>query len=877
MKRTVLCVVFILLFVEAFAQRLSTVAVLPFDAEAGVSPYDASSVSRQFSSELTALEMANVLNSETTGSVIADLDIKANDWKDVRKVRDIGSALKTEYIIRGRMIKEGNQISIYADTLEVSSGKVLSSVKEQAPSAGAIQIYSLCVKTMERVPYPNYMIGKWQSNVSLGDASLVCIIEFKSDRSIVVERFDTYESRNDNSLLYYASGTGSYWFGGHIRRITQFRDRNGEVYREAPVDGSFNLTLNLDNALPNYASIKQERLYLIFGDGRNSFELPAAGLLCGDTPSGVMSYTRFSKISGSASLPRGKGPQPGGEGVSISPLWSQDLNGTVRGTPFLQAESAVVAVEGGIIKSYSRQGTFLWDYNVQANASPYVTRSREAASYVCNAAGKLITVNRVGRELWNLDLGRPISHPVLVGWDGRVFIPAGADLWCRTASGFPLWHINLGSPISVAPILDHAGGLAMVLENRDFVLIDQFSAAEKISLDRFPAAIVPLKDESLPRDQQNSYMLFYSDGKVDKINRNMGAGPSSRLSRVSFPALPAVPAVAAGRDKDAAVALRDGRVLLIAGDNGRVLWSADSNERPSEKGTGNIDAGNSSMTYDERGIFFFSRGGATLFNDDGRRIWMLHLKGATAVPSFSDEGILYSPFQANMLNAFKVENRGRNVPRSLYYGPEPEGKYGLGNPPPSPWANSPDKYREDNVNYMYDTISQATRIGQVGQMEPAYVGYIMEMTAGLLRTPGYSPVRPPVLPPQRVRLIRLLSYMGSRETISFLVNLINRDPEPSIKAACCEAIGRIGVDPSGEAIIAYNVLIAPDNAARDPQTLIAAVSSTAALSRFSGPPMSTAGIRLLQLFTLRDLPTTVKQQARRELDGLRELGMSRSQ
>jgi outer membrane protein assembly factor BamB len=819
--------------------------------------------------------MANILDSETTSGVVAGLGIKANDWRDVRRVREIGNALKTEYIVRGRMIKEGNRITVYADTLEVSSGKVLSSIQEQAPSADAIQIYSLCVKAMERVPYPNYMIGKWQSNVSLGDASLVCIIEFKSDRSIVVERFDTYESRNDNSLLYYASGTGSYWFGGHIRRVTQFRDREGRVYKEAPVDGSFNLTLNLDNALPNYASIKQERLYLAFGDGRNSFELPVAGLLCGDTPSGIMSYTRFSKISGSASLPKGAGPQPGGEGVSIDPLWSQNLNGIARGTPFLQAESAVVAVEGGLIKSYSRQGTFLWEYNVQANASPYVTRSREAASYVCNAAGKLITVNRVGRELWNLDLGRQISHSVLVGWDGRVFIPAGADLWCRTASGFPLWRIDLGSPVSVAPVLDRTGGLAMVLENRDFVLVSQFSAVERISLDRFPAAIVPIKDESLPADRQNSYILFYSDGRVDKISRNMGNEPSSRLSRASFPSLPAVPAVAAGRDNNAAVALKDGRVLLIAGSDGRVLWSADSNERPSEKGSGNVNAENSSMTYDERGIFFFSLGGATLFNDDGRRIWMLHLKGATAVPGFSDEGILYSPFQSNVLNAFKIENRGRNVPRSIYYGPEPEGKYGMGNPPPSPWANSPEKYTEENVDFMYETILRATRTGQVGEMEPAYVGYIMEMTAGLLRTPGYSQVRPPVLPPQRVRLIRLLSYMGSRETIPFLVNLINRDPEPSIKAASCEAIGRIGVDPSGEAITAYNVLIAPDNAARDPQTLIAAVSSTAALSRFSGPPMSTAGIRLLQLFTLRDLPTVVKQQARKELDGLRELGTSR--
>jgi outer membrane protein assembly factor BamB len=118
--------------------------------------------------------------------------------------------------------------------------------------------------------------------------------------------------------------------------------------------------------------------------------------------------------------------------------------------------------------------------------------------------------------------------------------------------------------------------------------------------------------------------------------------------------------------------------------------------------------------------------------------------------------------------------------------------------------------------------------------------------------------------------------MGSRETIPFLTNLFYRDPEPSIKAACCEAIGRIGVDPRGDAIRAFSILLSPDNANLDPMTLVSAVSATAALCRFSGLPLASTGIRLLMAFSSHaDFPPVVKRQAQRELDALRREGLDK--
>jgi outer membrane protein assembly factor BamB len=143
----------------------------------------------------------------------------------------------------------------------------------------------------------------------------------------------------------------------------------------------------------------------------------------------------------------------------------------------------------------------------------------------------------------------------------------------------------------------------------------------------------------------------------------------------------------------------------------------------------------------------------------------------------------------------------------------------------------------------------------------------MEM-AGISLVPTYSPVRPQLPVEERVKFIRLLGYLGSRETVPFLANLFSRDREPFIKVACCDAIGRIGVDPKGDAIRAFNFLLAPPNATLDPTALMAAATATKNLCRFSGPPLSDAGIQLLRAFGATNFPAEVKRHAAAELESL---------
>jgi outer membrane protein assembly factor BamB len=422
---------------------------------------------------------------------------------------------------------------------------------------------------------------------------------------------------------------------------------------------------------------------------------------------------------------------------------------------------------------------------------------------------------------------------------------------------------------------------------------------ERLRLDRQPAIIVPLVADGTAAGGTtaaagqtaggaNSFLLLYQNGEAENIALNLNAPAGSMLSRTRLPSLPAQPAAAAGYNDQAAVVLRDGRVILVSA-GGAVLWTGNSHETAAENGSGSLApvgaapagagatgtsaAGAAALVFDERGIFALTRRGSTAFAAGGRRRWILRHPETAGLPALSAEGLVYAAGADRVLRSYKADNQVRSVPRSMY-GPDPEGSYGMGSPPPSPWASAQNRFDEQVITTMYTRIDRDIRSGSIGENEPAYTAYLMEMIGYFLTTPGASLVRAPVKVPQRIEFIRLLARTGSRETIRFLVNIYNRDPEPSIKAACCEAIGTIGVDPKGEAISAYTFLLSRDNANRDSQVMLSASDSIAALCRFSGPPLAADGIILLtQIARFPDFRPDVRKRAQDHLNALRQEGL----
>jgi len=530
--------------------------------------------------------------------------------------------------------------------------------------------------------------------------------------------------------------------------------------------------------------------------------------------------------------------------LNVEPFWRQALGGEVLSLPHVQVQSAVVALDGGNIKAYSAAGTPMWSYSARGRISPYVTRSREGTSYITRTNGILIAVNRVGRELWRRDLGSPLNAKPVTGWDGRLFVPIDKKLLCYTASGSLLWTKTFESSFTIAPKLDRNGGLLLALGNTVHH-IDPFGNANIRELSASPAFLF------LTAQQQ--IMAIYPDGAMEILGTSQDwfIGAQSEVHARVLPRLPARPVAAAYRENNVAAVLNNGRVSLVSIDQGRILWTGNSHI--GETGGGGAET-QAELIFDERGIYVLSRSGATCFSHDGRRLWYTFLQNTAAIPAFGDDGVLYSGGRDWILYAYKMEDRILRQRDSLY-GSEPEGSYGMGRPQSAFIPDVP--LFENEIRSKLEQITRAVNTGRVESNEPLWTTFLLTLSAS-----QGSIVN-------KITAINLLGRIGSRETIPWLINIFNRESEPSVRAAAINAIGSIGVDPDGIAIQTFLNSIIYGGSLRDEQIMLAIASATGALCRFSGPPLSETGIRILNMLSAGNQPPAVRRQAAREITSLR--------
>ena len=531
---------------------------------------------------------------------------------------------------------------------------------------------------------------------------------------------------------------------------------------------------------------------------------------------------------------------------AATPIWRQAPGGKLLGTPTVQAGTVVAVMDGGTLKAYTLEGKPLWNYHAKSpRLIPFVSRNREGTSYICRADGTLIAVNRAGRELWQIKTG-PITSPVVTGWDGRIFVTTEQKICCYTASGYLLWNKDLERKTLSGPFLNGKGGIVAALEGGELLELDPFSKAISRSIGETPAAIVTINNGTLVLLKGGGLKTFVTGSNVP--GKSIGKLRGTPLGGVS-------------RGNNAAILLTNGQVVQISLTNGRQQWNGASHIKNSEIKT----PSDFSMLWDERGIFVFSQSGATGFSTAGKRMWVLTIQGASSIPALGDEGTLFSSGNDWILYAYKVENR-KVIRQESLYGPAPEGNYGLGNLAPSPWAGDFDRFQETRMNEELQNLSSLIKNGHIGENEKNYAAYLREI-AGASMSPQSSKVRPPVHVRHRAEAARLIGYFGSRETIPFLAELYLKDPDPSVKAAAAEAIGRIGTDPDGIALEAFARTITAAN--RDEQILSATASAIGSLCRFSGPPLSDTGVRLLTIIESDFMPARARAQAKREIADLR--------
>jgi outer membrane protein assembly factor BamB len=423
-----------------------------------------------------------------------------------------------------------------------------------------------------------------------------------------------------------------------------------------------------------------------------------------------------------------------------------------------------------------------------------------------------------------------------------------------------LWTRSYEEPFSLAPKLDYSGGIIFALENNHVYRISAFGDIRIWALSDPPAALIPI-------ERQQQILVLYKDGSMSILGQSEDwfFSAQGEVHPTLLPKLPASPIAAASRGNNIAVAFNDGSAALFSlelpssrppgslSDGNGVLWRSDSHIREIIKNGGKPEP-ETEIIYDDRGIYILNKNGATGFTHDGKRIWFTFLQNAASIPAFGSDGVLYSGGKDWILYAYKIEERVLSERNGLF-GPLPEGSYKTGSPNADSLQNFP--INEYEIITKLEQIRAGIKSGRVGTNEIAWVSTLMTIAAGEFNIQ------------YKLDALQMLGWIGSQETVPWLTNFFRRELDPAVRAAAAKAVGDIGVDHEGIAIQTFLFLLVNGGGIRDEQVLIAIASSTGALCRFSGPPLSETGIKILNLLTAGNQLPIVRKYAQNELSSLK--------
>jgi hypothetical protein len=252
-----------------FAQRVPSVGITVFEVYgAGVTAAEAANITNRVASELTSWGTLNVVQGSTGA----------------------------EYIVSATISRQGNSFILQGKTVEAATERVLNEYREQV-DVDNISVFTFCARAVDRVPFPNYLLGTWQATINMPDGPVVCIIEFKSDRTVTVERYDTWEHKQLNALRYEGYGNGTYSYAGYANRVVTV---NAQQVR---IDATININLTLEETLPEQTEVDKTGLFFVFNGNKSAFDIINDTLPCGqnfDGPSvyhsDSLGFTSFTKI-----------------------------------------------------------------------------------------------------------------------------------------------------------------------------------------------------------------------------------------------------------------------------------------------------------------------------------------------------------------------------------------------------------------------------------------------------------------------------------------------------------------------------------------------------------------------------------------------------
>jgi len=225
--------IFVLFFTASivFGQaNVPAIVVSTFSARGqAVSADDAETITELFISELAKTGGLRVVDRTSLDRVISEMSFQTSDWSNSQKTARLGAALNANYLVRGQISQLGQQITVNISALDINTLEVISPLTEtfdinviydtkedrwydKKSIIGKMPfIAESIIKPIIARFSPSLLVGRWRSNDNRA------IIEFRTDGSIVVEKYDF--SWSSDGIQYstsgsgIATGTGNYVFG----------------------------------------------------------------------------------------------------------------------------------------------------------------------------------------------------------------------------------------------------------------------------------------------------------------------------------------------------------------------------------------------------------------------------------------------------------------------------------------------------------------------------------------------------------------------------------------------------------------------------------------------------------------------------------------
>jgi len=215
MKKIIFIFLFVFLNIYTFAQ-IPRIAVSTFNATGGISSDEAQIVTELFIAELVSTGRVSVVDRSSFDLILAEMKFQESDWVSRDRTAQLGQAIGAEAIIRGQLMKMGDNIYWTATMVDVNTAQILSSARDQIGNINQIfnRLPDFCQQIISNLPQPpappvNNFIGRWQSSSRNG----ICILEFRADGSIFVENYSVYYTYSRQLLNEGAQNITSRGYG----------------------------------------------------------------------------------------------------------------------------------------------------------------------------------------------------------------------------------------------------------------------------------------------------------------------------------------------------------------------------------------------------------------------------------------------------------------------------------------------------------------------------------------------------------------------------------------------------------------------------------------------------------------------------------------